>query len=89
MSILSDRKTIAPWGLFGGAAAAGSHHRLVRADGTIEDLPSKTAFTVQAGDRLIAETAGGGGYGPAADRPVALAEADRLAGFTTAHGRTT
>ncbi|GAA4555518.1 hydantoinase B/oxoprolinase family protein [Pseudonocardia xishanensis] len=66
VSILADRQVNAPWGLFGGGSAQGSSHELVRADGTRETLPSKVALTVHAGDRLIAQTAGGGGYGPAA-----------------------
>jgi N-methylhydantoinase B/oxoprolinase/acetone carboxylase alpha subunit len=37
--------------------------RIVRRDGPEEVVPSKVLTTVDRGDRLIVETAGGGGYG--------------------------
>jgi N-methylhydantoinase B len=59
--------------------AAGSHGggpgglagaTVVRAGGQTETVPSKQVFAMSAGDRLIVETAGGGGYGdPAARDP--------------------
>jgi N-methylhydantoinase B len=82
LSILSDRRTNPPWGLFGGGSANGSRHTIVRADGTVEELPSKVALTVHAGDRLVAQTAGGGGYGPESERAPELVAADDLAGHT-------
>jgi N-methylhydantoinase B len=81
VSILSDRKENTPWGLFGGENAQGSRHDVIRADGTCESLPSKVALTVHAGDRLIAQTAGGGGYGPPAERAAADLHADAVAGY--------
>jgi len=81
VSILSDRKENPPWGLFGGENGQGSQHEVIRADGTRESLPSKVALLVHVGDRLIAETAGGGGYGPAAERSAADLRADALAGI--------
>ncbi|MCC7273260.1 MAG: hydantoinase B/oxoprolinase family protein [Alphaproteobacteria bacterium] len=50
-------------GLAGGEPGASSISRIVRADGTIETIPSKLVCTLAAGDRLIVGTAGGGGYG--------------------------
>lgn len=80
-AILADRSKHTPWGLFGGDAAQGSAHRLIRRDGSIERLASKVNIRVEAGDRLIAETAGGGGYGPAVERAPQDREADRLAQY--------
>jgi N-methylhydantoinase B len=37
---------------------------IVRGGGAVEEIPSKAVVTLQAGDRLPIETAGGGGYGP-------------------------
>lgn len=68
LAILSDRKEHTPWGLAGGGHGQGSLHELVRADGSVEALPSKVALTVAAGERLVARTAGGGGYGPPEQR---------------------
>ena len=76
----SDRFRIAPWGLFGGKPGACSRF-LVERDGETLTLPSKTNFQLRAGDRLIIETAGAGGYGDPAERaPEALAR-DLAAGL--------
>ena len=58
----SDRFRIAPWGLFGGHAGAPSRFTIER-DGAQIKLGSKVNVALQRGDRLIIETAGGGGYG--------------------------
>ena len=41
-----------------------AHAMIHRADGTEEVIPSKGMATLRAGDRVIVETAGGGGNGP-------------------------
>lgn len=46
-----------------GEAGACAISRIVRHDGSEEVVPSKVLTTVGRGDRLIVETAGGGGYG--------------------------
>ena len=64
-----DRAHTYPWGVDGGRHASASDKRIVRADGTVEELPSKVEnFTVGEGDRLVFETAGGGGLGDPLDR---------------------
>jgi N-methylhydantoinase B len=52
----------------GGADGACSVSRIVRGDGSEEVVRSKLLTTVKAGDRLIVETAGGGGYGDPRER---------------------
>ena len=42
--------------------------RLARADGSDEVIPSKAMTTLRAGDRIVVETAGGGGNGPLSQR---------------------
>jgi N-methylhydantoinase B len=65
----SDAQKIPPPGVLGGAAGAPSRHGLTRADGTELRLPSKaTNLTIAAGDLVRLETAGGGGWGPPAER---------------------
>lgn len=64
----SDRFRIRPWGLFGGEPGQASRFLLDR-DGSTTSLPSKGNVGLRRGDRLIIETAGGGGYGPAAADP--------------------
>jgi N-methylhydantoinase B len=63
----SDRFKIPPWGLFGGKSGAKSRF-VVERDGEQITLPSKGNTELQRGDRLVIETAGGGGYGDPRDR---------------------
>ncbi|MBF0220400.1 MAG: hydantoinase B/oxoprolinase family protein [Gammaproteobacteria bacterium] len=58
VTLISERRQLAPWGLAGGAAALVGENRL-----NGELLPAKVALQVQAGDRLTVATAGGGGWG--------------------------
>lgn len=81
VAILSDRSTNAPWGLFGGGSAMGSAHFITRNGGRTQKLPSKVELQVKTGDRLIAQTAGGAGYGPPEDRPHQSVEQDLVAGY--------
>lgn len=61
--IRSDRAVHPPYGLAGGHPGSVSSNRLIRADGTIETLPSMVSTTIQPGDALVHRTAGGGGWG--------------------------
>lgn len=64
VSIVSQRRTIAPYGLAGGEAGAPGRNMLIRLDtGEVEVLSSVAQASVRRGDRLIIETPGGGGYG--------------------------
>ncbi len=74
-----DRLTYPPPGAAGGSPGrAGGYYR-ERPDGTREPLsPKGTRQPLAAGEALILETSGGGGYGPAAERP-ATAQAQDLA----------
>ncbi len=63
VSVLTQHRTVAPFGLAGGEDGEPGRQRVVRADGTEIVLKSVDGCDVQAGDRLIMETPGGGGYG--------------------------
>ncbi|MEF8808726.1 hydantoinase B/oxoprolinase family protein [Natronomonas sp.] len=64
-----DRAHTYPWGVDGGSHAQTSEKKLIRTDGTEEDLPSKVEnVAVQAGDKLVFSTAGGGGLGDPLER---------------------
>jgi len=68
-----DRARTYPWGVDGGRYAAPSEKTLVRADGSEEHLPSKVEnVPVDAGDKLVFSTAGGGGLGDPLDRDPAV-----------------
>jgi len=60
----------------GGEAGAMAVSTIIRGDGSEEVVPSKLLTQVKAGDRLIIETAGGGGYGPPRERSKQAIEAD-------------
>ncbi|MCB8883704.1 hydantoinase B/oxoprolinase family protein [Acidisoma cellulosilytica] len=64
------RAEFAAWGASGGKAGAPARLVLERADGT--RLPiTKNRLMVEAGDRLVTVTGGGGGWGDPAQRPAA------------------
>jgi len=62
VTILSERRRLAPYGLFGGNPGKKGKNLLVR-DDQVTTLPGKVSITVQAGDVLSLRTPGGGGYG--------------------------
>jgi N-methylhydantoinase B len=63
MSMLSDRRKRAPYGLQGGADGERGRAFIIRSDGSKEDLASKGSWELQAGDRVRIETPSGGGFG--------------------------
>jgi 5-oxoprolinase (ATP-hydrolysing) len=68
VSLLTQRRTLAPYGLRGGSPGKPGRNVCIRADGRVDVLPGRTQFAVQAGDSLVIETPGGGGYGKPALR---------------------
>ena len=62
LSILSDRRKFAPYGLFGGKDGAKGANYLIRNEKKIA-LKGKTTMPLQKGDIIIIQTPGGGGYG--------------------------
>jgi len=83
LATYGDRFAFAAPGVFGGEAGSKSEIFVLR-DGERLALSSKQSFALQAGDRLVYRTGGGGGYGRAEERPAALATKDRAEGFITA-----
>jgi len=63
VSLLTERRKHAPWGLEGGKAGKCGRNEL---DG--RELPGKVRFDAVAGQTLTIKTPGGGGYGRAKDR---------------------
>jgi 5-oxoprolinase (ATP-hydrolysing) len=66
VSILSERRAVAPFGILGGGPAAKGINLWVRRDGTTVSLGGKATFEAEGGDRLVLMTPGGGGCGPEA-----------------------
>lgn len=63
-----ERHYVAAAGAGGGQSGAMSMSAIHRADGRVETVPSKLFTRLQAGDRLVVETAGGGGFGDPEER---------------------
>ena len=79
IAIHDDRWLTPPWGILGGKPGMRSTKILVRADGGREVLPSKCdQVKVAPGDRLIFQTAGGGGWGDPLERDVDKVRTDVL-----------
>jgi 5-oxoprolinase (ATP-hydrolysing) len=65
--MLSNHRRIPPFGVDGGEPGATGRNRIRRRDGTTEELSATATLEVEAGDVLIIETPGGGGFGPAGE----------------------
>ncbi|MFP6681605.1 MAG: hydantoinase B/oxoprolinase family protein, partial [Gammaproteobacteria bacterium] len=63
VSILSGHRRIAPYGMAGGDPGQVGRNWIERADGSNEDLAASDRCEVKAGDVIVIETPGGGGFG--------------------------
>ncbi|TCZ53382.1 hydantoinase B/oxoprolinase family protein [Roseicella aquatilis] len=62
--VVASRRNVAPHGLRGGADGAPGRQWVERADGRVEPIPGNTGSAeLAAGDALVLETPGGGGWG--------------------------
>jgi 5-oxoprolinase (ATP-hydrolysing) len=62
-SILSERRAVPPFGLLGGYPGARGVNLWIHKDGRVVSLGGKASVQVDAGDRILILTPGGGGYG--------------------------
>lgn len=63
VTILSDRRKSAPYGLAGGASGQPGRNLMQRRNGRRQELPGKCNVSAEPGDILRVETPGGGGWG--------------------------
>jgi N-methylhydantoinase B len=63
LTTMFERRVFPPYGLQGGHSGECFKCTLERADGSRVSLPGKTNIRLHAGDRVILESCGGGGYG--------------------------
>jgi len=68
VSVLSGHRRVPPYGMAGGSPGGLGHTWVERADGTVVTLGSMDSLDVAAGDLLVVQTPGGGGYGAAPAR---------------------
>jgi 5-oxoprolinase (ATP-hydrolysing) len=64
LSLLSQHRCSGPFGMRGGGAGRPGAQRLIRRSGEVEELQGVDGRQVEAGDRLLLETPGGGAWGP-------------------------
>jgi 5-oxoprolinase (ATP-hydrolysing) len=62
-TILSSNRVTEPYGLEGGGPGLRGRNALLRRDGRLEELQGNDEVAVEAGDVVIIETPGGGGFG--------------------------
>lgn len=76
-----ERFTHLPWGLFGGGPGASGRFLHVARDGRSAALATKPAgVVIRDGEKIVAESPGAGGYGPADERAATSLAADRNSG---------
>jgi N-methylhydantoinase B len=74
VTVVSERRRFAPWGLAQGHDGALGRNTLRRADGEVVDLGARAQFEARTGDLLRIETPGGGGWGAATDANAAAVQ---------------
>ena len=62
ISIVSERRAIPPYGIFGGGPGKCGQNSIITNDGEVE-LDSKVERLVKKGEMIIIKTPGGGGFG--------------------------
>lgn len=83
LATYGDRFVMPAEGIFGGEPGARAETLVERGNETIR-LGSKLQFALQAGDRLIFRTGGGGGYGDPAERTPEQSNRDMALGLMNA-----
>lgn len=83
LSVRTDRRTIRPYGLYGGYPGAPSMNYIQRAGGTAEVMPAKFHAHLRTGDQIIHEVAGAGGWGDPLEREPASVLRDVSNGFVS------
>lgn len=63
VTILSERRRFAPYGLAGGQPGKPGQNYLITLDGRRKKLPSKVSLFLKAGEKIDLATPGGGGWG--------------------------
>jgi N-methylhydantoinase B len=96
LNSIGDRQEIAPWGVNGGEPGRPNHYWVIPADGELTSLKDRYGLAsnskfanlpFQAGDQLVIDAGGGGGYGPAEERSQASIDLDVECGYVTDVGQ--
>jgi N-methylhydantoinase B len=77
-----DRVECPPWGIRGGKEAKPGRVSVLRKGAETPDIFYKAeGYDLEAGDIVVVETGGGGGYGPPLERALDLVERDLRRGY--------
>ncbi|KAL0941164.1 5-oxoprolinase (hydantoinase B/oxoprolinase) [Colletotrichum truncatum] len=68
VSILSERRSFAPYGLNGGDDGQRGRNVWIKKSGRVVNLGGKNTAMMEAGDRIVVMSPGGGGWGKPEDR---------------------
>jgi N-methylhydantoinase B len=83
-SIMGERCRFAPPGLFGGEPGRVGHVKILTPAGRVRrNLKGKSVAEMKAGEVLVVESAGGGGYGKPSGRSQTMVDADHADGYVT------
>lgn len=63
LTVVTQHRVEEPYGIRGGKPGKVGEQRVVRRDGSVEKLQGVDSRQMHAGDRVVMETPGGGGYG--------------------------
>jgi N-methylhydantoinase B len=63
VTLLAERRLRGPYGLAGGTDGTAGRTTIIRANGSVEELPGKCSTRLRAGERVRIESPGGGGWG--------------------------
>ena len=63
MSILSERRSLRPYGLEGGESGQTGRNLLIKKGGMALNIGAKRSGPINVGETLVIATPGGGGYG--------------------------
>jgi N-methylhydantoinase B len=83
LGYVSDGTIYAAQGAQGGLPALPARQWKEAADGTVETLGVSAHVLIRQGERVVSLTAGGGGYGPPAERPAEAVRRDVIEGWIT------
>ena len=83
ISLWWERTRTPGWGLHGGDSGAPGAVEILRAAGT-ERVLKVDRMPLDVGDRVVVRTGGGGGFGPADERPAEAVEEDLADGYVMA-----
>lgn len=76
MSILSERRTLRPYGMAGGGKGSTGRNLLIRNNGITVNMGGRCSGSIDLGERLRIETPGGGGYGAPEDKVITEEDMD-------------